>query len=180
MGSRFVVLSGCSGGGKSSLLQELSQRGYHIVEEPGRRIVHAEIAAGGSALPWIDLAAFARKAIELATNDLVVAERFPGWVFFDRGIVDATVALQHATTEAVFPVPRDRYHHKVFLVPPWQEIYVMDAERRHGFQEAEMEFKRLLVAYQDLGYEVQILPKESVQRRADLVLSLLSLEADHF
>ena len=37
--SRHVVLSGCSGGGKSALLAELSSRGFETVEEPGRRIV---------------------------------------------------------------------------------------------------------------------------------------------
>jgi predicted ATPase len=36
---RFVVISGCSGGGKSTLLAELARRGYRTVEEPGRRIV---------------------------------------------------------------------------------------------------------------------------------------------
>ena len=36
---RFVVISGCSGGGKSTLLAESGRRGYAVVEEPGRRIV---------------------------------------------------------------------------------------------------------------------------------------------
>jgi predicted ATPase len=32
----FVVISGCSGGDKSTLLIELGRRGYATVEEPGR------------------------------------------------------------------------------------------------------------------------------------------------
>ena len=36
---RFIILSGCSGGGKSTLLAELARRGFATVEEPGRRIV---------------------------------------------------------------------------------------------------------------------------------------------
>ncbi|MPT22826.1 MAG: ATPase, partial [Starkeya sp.] len=39
---RFVVISGCSGGGKSTLLTELARRGFAVVEEPGRRIVAEE------------------------------------------------------------------------------------------------------------------------------------------
>jgi predicted ATPase len=35
VGERFVVISGCSGGGKSALLSELSERGHAVVEEPG-------------------------------------------------------------------------------------------------------------------------------------------------
>src|SRR6187397_531426 len=81
---RFVVLSGCSGGGKSTLLAELRRRGHATVDEPGRRIVKEESADGGTALPWIDLAAFARRAIEVALADREEARDRPGWVFFDR------------------------------------------------------------------------------------------------
>ncbi|WP_435301129.1 hypothetical protein [Aureimonas altamirensis] len=43
------------------------------------------------------LAAFARRAIDFAAEDRKRVEDQPGWVFFDRGLVDAAVALQHAT-----------------------------------------------------------------------------------
>ena len=56
---RFVVISGCSSGGKSTLIAELGKRGHAAVEEPGRRIVKEELASGGSALPWVDRIAFA-------------------------------------------------------------------------------------------------------------------------
>ena len=46
----FVVISGCSGGGKSTLLTELGRRGYMTVEEPGRRIVKEELLGNGLAL----------------------------------------------------------------------------------------------------------------------------------
>ena len=46
---RFVVISGCSGGGKSTLLAELGRRGHAFVEEPGRRIVKEELKGAGSA-----------------------------------------------------------------------------------------------------------------------------------
>ena len=49
---RFVVISGCSGGGKSALLEELRRQGYPTVEEPGRRIVKEQLLSGGTALPW--------------------------------------------------------------------------------------------------------------------------------
>ncbi|WP_207234152.1 AAA family ATPase [Pseudomonas aeruginosa] len=38
----FVAISGCSGGGKSTLLAELKLRGHAVVEEPGRRIIQEE------------------------------------------------------------------------------------------------------------------------------------------
>jgi hypothetical protein len=101
MSDRFVVLSGCSGGGKSTLLAELRSRGHATVDEPGRRIVKAESADGGTALPWIDPAAFARRAIEVALADREEARDRPGWVLFDRSLVDAASALEHVAAEPV-------------------------------------------------------------------------------
>ena len=66
MSDRYVILSGCSGGGKSTLLEELGARGHAIVPEPGRRIVRDEMASSGNALPWIDPEAFARRAIAIS------------------------------------------------------------------------------------------------------------------
>jgi predicted ATPase len=65
-GDRFVVISGCSGGGKSTLLAELSRRGHAIVEEPGRQIIKEELKGKGLALPWVDETAFARRALAMA------------------------------------------------------------------------------------------------------------------
>ena|SRR6516164_4302526 len=47
---RFVVVSGCSSSGKSTLIGELGNRGYGVVDEPGRRIVKEELPSGGSGL----------------------------------------------------------------------------------------------------------------------------------
>lgn len=69
MDENFVLISGCSGGGKSTLLNELRVRGHHVVEEPGRRIVREELAGDHRALPWVDPAAFARRAIEVTLAD---------------------------------------------------------------------------------------------------------------
>jgi predicted ATPase len=173
---RFVVISGCSGGGKSTLLRELAQRGHAVVEEPGRRIVRDELERGGTALPWVDGVAFARRAIELALANRADAHRHAGWVFFDRGLVDAAVALQHLTGEPVLTElgQRHRYHRRVFLAPPWREIYATDPERRHGFDDAIAEYGRLSEAYGSLGYEVMTLPKLDVALRADFVIGALS------
>jgi predicted ATPase len=172
---RFVVISGCSGGGKSTLLEEFARRGHALVEEPGRRIVREESARGGTALPWLDAAAFARRAIELALADRAAARRHGGWVFFDRGLVDAAAALEFATGAPSLEAygRAHRYHARVFLTPPWPEIYAADAERRHDLAAATAEYERLLEAYSRLGYEIVVLPKVSVAERADLILGSL-------
>ena len=172
----FVVISGCSSGGKSTLLAELGRRGHAVVEEPGRRIVREELESGGSALPWVDAEAFIRRAMAMAFADRAAAALHAGWVFFDRGLIDAAAGVEGLTGEpALAPLLQaHRYHNRVFLAPPWPEIYVTDAERRHGLAEAEAEYERLLQVYPALGYELVILPKVSVSERADFVERVLA------
>lgn len=171
-GSRSVVLSGCSGGGKSTLLAELARRGFPTVSEPGRRIVAEELRGEGKALPWVSLTAFARRAIDMALEDRQQTAAEAGWVFFDRGLIDAAVALQHATGQpaSVILSQHERYHCQVFLAPPWPEIYRSDSERQHGLEDAISEYDRLLTTYSELGYQTIILPKIGVSERADFVL----------
>lgn len=174
---RFVAISGCSGGGKSTLLGELARRGHSTVEEPGRRIVAEERAKGGQALPWVDMAAFARRAMDLALADRRDAEQKPGVVFFDRGLVDAAVALVHAGggLEGRDLVEGHRYNRTVFLTPPWPAIYRQDDARRHDLGAAVAEYDRLRLAYAALGYSCVILPHAGVAARADLVCATLGL-----
>ena len=169
------MISGCSGGGKSTLLAELAARGYAVVDEPGRRIVQQELAANGVALPWVDGTAFARRAITVALADRVQARRLSGWVFFDRGLVDAAAALQYLTCEPALERigSLHRYHRRVFFTPPWPEIYATDAERRHDLDAAIAEYDRLLRAYPSLGYQVVTLPKVSVLERVGFILHTL-------
>jgi predicted ATPase len=170
-----VILSGCSGGGKSTLLAVLARRGFETVEEPGRRIVAEEMRGDGSALPWVNLEAFARRAIDVATRDRARLNHAKGWVFFDRGLVDAAVALEHATGIAASDTlsGRDRFYRKVFLTPPWPEIYLNDGARKHTIEDGIEEYHRLLGVFEQLGYETIILPKVDVETRADFILDRL-------
>ena len=169
---RFIILSGCSGGGKSTLLAELARRGFATVEEPGRRIVIEETRNNGTALPWIDMEAFARRAIVMALEDRQKAPP-EGPIFFDRGLIDAASALRHINGDAFIETLRDahRYNRLVFLTPPWPEIYRGDSERKHDFDAAVEEYERLLRDYDALGYDTVVLPKSGIEERADFILT---------
>lgn len=91
---QLVVISGCSGGGKSALLEELRRRGHASVDEPGRRIITEQMRQGGDVLPWADMAAFLHEALQVARLDIERVALATGPVFFDRGLVDAAAALQ--------------------------------------------------------------------------------------
>ncbi len=145
------------------------------MEEPGRRIVHQELASDGAALPWVNMAAFARRAIAMSLQDLSEIDAKIERVFFDRGLIDALVALESATGQQadIGTVEAQTFYRTVFMAPPWPEIYESDDKRQHRFSEAVDEYERLKAAYSRLGYEVTILPKVSLDDRADFVLSLV-------
>jgi predicted ATPase len=68
---------------------------------------------------------------------------------------------------------KHRYHSKVFVTPPWPEIYETDAERKHGLAQAEAEYVRLVRDYHLLDYTVLEVPKLPVVERADWMLAQL-------
>ncbi|MFN3208556.1 MAG: AAA family ATPase [Roseovarius sp.] len=173
--STHVILSGCSGGGKSTLLAALRRAGFHTVSEPGRRIVEEERQGSGAALPWVDLEAFARRAVQMATRDRAGVEGCNSWVFFDRGLIDAAVALEHAAGIPLADTLAQTapFHRVVFMTPPWPELYRTDTDRQHGFDAAVEEYHRLCAAYDRLGYRLVHLPKTGVAERATFVLDRL-------
>ncbi|MDG3042277.1 AAA family ATPase [Roseicyclus marinus] len=155
---RFFVLSGCSGGGKSTLIAALAERGYATVAEPGRRVLR-----GGGPKPWEDLAGFLRACLDLAIEDHARACGMAGPVIFDRCAIDAMSGL--AALGEVVRDPGLRYASPVFLAPPWPELFASEPERRHGFAAAVAEYERLSQAFPAAGYAVEIMPKASVAER---------------
>lgn len=84
-----------------------------VIEEPGRRIVQEQTRTGGQALPWLDMTAFLRGAIDLALDNHANAPRSnTQWVFFDRGLIDAAAAPQalDGTTILDTIAQSHRYH----------------------------------------------------------------------
>ncbi len=173
MTESFILLTGCSGGGKSTLLSSLAAQGFSTVPEPGRRIIVEEEARGGWALPWVDMEAFARRAIDVAMADLETAQQLSGVVFFDRGLIDAAVALEHCGGARIEDTVGEMlpYARRVFVVPPWRELFVNDSQRQHSFEAAVQEHHRLEQSLEKLGFVQYELPKVSVKERTNIILS---------
>ncbi len=175
----FVIISGCSGGGKSSILTELESRGYSIVLEPGRQIVKEQHAIDGDALPWTDLQKFLDLALSrylLQYNSQQEKEQF---VFFDRGIIDALQLNQPQATYFENAAKNFRYNQLVFLTPPWKEIFASDPERKHSFESAKQEFEELHIKYKNFGYEVVLIPQLPIKERVDFIMNKLDPKKDN-
>ena len=173
--NNFVVISGASGGGKSTLISELVKRGYSVVPEPGRQIVKEQTAINGDALPWINLNKFLELALSRYLFQFNSQNESQKIIFFDRGIIDAILLDQPQPEYFQQAANKFKYNRLVFLVPPWEEIFANDAERKHDFESAKKEFNELLIKYKKFGYETVLIPKAPVQERVDFILNKLEV-----
>ncbi|MEM9975619.1 MAG: AAA family ATPase [Pseudomonadota bacterium] len=176
--ARRIALSGCSGGGKSTLLAELARRGWATVAEPGRRVVRAALADGQGATPWGDMPGFIARVLDLARADY--EEAVAGPVVFDRSILDALV-WHHRTRTPLAPAhaglaETHRYAAMVWLTPPWRALFSQDAERRHGWAEAVAEFEALQHYLPQMGYAARPIPQLPLKDRADWFETALAEE----
>jgi predicted ATPase len=62
-----------------------------------------------------------------------------------------------------------RYHRRIFVAPPWKEIFTQDQERKQTFAEAQATCAAVCEVYEALGYQLIQLPRTSVAERADFV-----------
>lgn len=176
---RFFIITGGPGAGKTTLLDALAVRGYHRTVEAGRAIIQDQTAIDGPALPWRDPACFAEAMLVWDMRSYRMAEAQPGPVFFDRGVPDLIGYLRLMG----LPVPAHmmraaaqfRYNRLVFVAPFWPEIFATDHERKQSPEEARRTCQTLMDTYQELGFELAMLPQASVEERVRFVLARAGL-----
>lgn len=168
----FFLFTGGPGVGKTTLIRYLEALGERVVEETARAVIREQVEAGGAGVPWIDAKLFGdlTTARDTAIFDAMSDEA--ARVFFDRGLPDSLGANGVPPSAAIIEAVRTRrYNRKVFVFPPWPEIYETDAERRQDWAEAERTFDRIVETLPKLGYDPIIVPKADVSTRAAFVLA---------
>lgn len=74
------------------------------------------------------------------------------------------------TPDITVAVKRFRYNTKVFILPPWQDIYGTDAERKQSFPVAEATYRAMAAAYTLCGYNLVTVPTGKVTERTVFIL----------
>ncbi|KVN98591.1 ATPase [Burkholderia ubonensis] len=174
---RFFVVTGGPGSGKSTLIDALERAGFARSQEAGRGVIQDQVAVDGPALPWRDRSAFAELMLGWEMRSHHLARQARGPVFFDRGVPDVIGYLRLSglavPAHAEAAARRFRYHRRVFIAPPWPDIYTQDAERRQDFGEAVRTYDAMVECYASYGYRLIELPRASVKARVRFVLDAL-------
>lgn len=177
MKCKLFVITGGPGAGKTTLLNALSANGYKTIQEAARAIIRKETQTNGDALPWKNKQFYADKMIAASILDYnrATASQPNESCFFDRGILDAVCyadMIGYAlSTETMKKVLKCSYNPKVFILPPWKEIYQTDNDRKQDWQEAEYTYFQIKSVYERFGYEVINVPIGNIDERKDFVLT---------
>jgi len=170
--NNFFIITGGPGGGKTSLLDSLAGKGFVIVPETARQIIRERLRNGLTPRP--DPHEFARQIFE---TDLVNYTSHMNEMqirFFDRSFLDSALMLfqddRNYFESIVDHLITRRYNRKVFIAPPWKEIYRNDSERDQTFEEAVCIYEKLYPWYENNGYQLIVLPNESLETRMKFVL----------
>ncbi|ADQ16795.1 P-loop containing nucleoside triphosphate hydrolase [Leadbetterella byssophila DSM 17132] len=173
----LFVITGGPGAGKTTLLNALSANGYKTIPEAARTIIREETALNGDALPWKNKQLYTDKMIAASLLDYNRAKASQSYevCFFDRGILAAVCYADMIgyvlSTETIEKVLNCSYYPKVFILPPWKEIYQTDNERKQDWQEAVHTYFQMKSTYEKHGYEVINVPIGNINERKEFVLT---------
>ncbi|MGN9889828.1 AAA family ATPase [Micromonospora sp. L31] len=173
MSSHYIVITGGPGAGKTTLIDSLRRAGYACVDEAGRQIIQDQMSIGGQALHNGDSRLFAEIMLSWEIRSYRQASQHAGPVFFDRGIPDLVgyylLLGQPVPAHVTAAAQLFRYHQRVFIAPPWPQIYTTDSERHQDFAEAIRTHDAMVAAYTQHGYELSTLPRSDVASRVEFV-----------
>lgn len=166
------IISGGPGAGKTTLINGLRDQGYSCSAEVSRRLIIEEVNSGSDCLPWLDINCFAAKVLQemiIDWNSVPVDQL----TFFDRGIPDIIAYLKFAqkVVPDVFYLNLDRYnyHQMVFMLPPWEDIYVNDEERWQTFEQSETIYCILKNTYIQAGFDLIEVPRTNLADRISFI-----------
>lgn len=180
--ANFIVLTGGPGVGKTTLLTALQRQGFSTVPEDARQIIKEQLETAGDGLPWKNKLHYAELMLTASciSYERQLSKNVDQYVFFDRGIPDtlAYIDMENLVIERQLlrEAKKRRYYKKVFILPPWADIYENDNERKQTWQEAEDTFKVMKDTYEKLGYETIEVPKITVAERVLFILKTLEMK----
>ncbi len=178
MQKEIIVIIGGPGTGKTTLIDGLVQKGFCCYPEISRQVTAQAQQQGIEQLFLENPLLFSELLLEGRKKQFHDAHQEPhNIVFLDRGIPDV-LAYMHYIGDSYPPffdaVCKEHIYTKIFILPPWEDIYVSDQERYENFEQAQLIHDHLVETYQNYGYKLIEVPKDTVDKRILFILDQIS------
>jgi len=171
-----IVITGGPGTGKTAIINKLKSKGYTCFDEYSRILIRWGYENGIKKIFLEKPNLFTSKIIDgrkKQYNDSKKIEKSKGnLIFFDRGIHDGFAYQNFIDKSFIFPREFSKYHYqKIFILPPWSQIFSNDNERLESFETSKMIDKSINFTYNYYGYKLHSVPKISDQKRMEYILN---------
>ena len=174
MQKEIIVIIGGPGTGKSSIINGLVTKGYCCYPEISREVTLEAQKRGIEQLFLEDPLLFSQMLLDGRIKQFNNAQKEAHqWVFIDRGIQDVVAYLDYIGDD--YPnhftdACKENVYTKIFILPPWEEIYESDSERYENFEQAKEIQEHLKQTYVNYGYDLIEVPKDSIDNRILFIL----------
>lgn len=173
----IVVIIGGPGTGKTTIIEGLTAQGYCCYPEISREVTMEAKKQGIEQLFLEKPLLFSELLLEGRKKQYHSAKAEPhNIVFLDRGIPDVLAYMHYIgdSYPAFFDQAcREHLYTKIFILPPWEEIYVSDDERYENYEQAKLIYGHLKETYEKYGYHLIEVPKGTVEERILFILNQL-------
>jgi predicted ATPase len=177
--SKKIVITGGPGTGKSSIINALKQAGFTCFDEISRDITLQARKEGIEQLFLEDSLLFSEKLLEGRQQQYIDAHNHEDHVvFLDRGIPDILAYMDYIgdTYPKLYEEAcRSHTYDQVFILAPWQDIFVSDSERYETYEQATVIHDKLVDTYLRFNYDLIDVPFDSITKRTEFVLNTLNL-----
>lgn len=179
MKTKKIVITGGPGTGKSTLINELKKRGYTCLEEISRQVTLNAKKDGIDQLFLTNPLLFSELLLKGRHQQYQEADKLNADItFFDRGVPDVLAYMDFigdTYPPSFINACENAVYDTVFILKPWEDIYISDNERYENFEQALEIHDCLLNTYQKYDYNLIDVPFGSIKNRTDFILKALKL-----
>ena len=178
MQKEIVVIIGGPGTGKTTIIDGLKAKGFCCYPEISRELTLEAKKQGIDQLFLENPLLFSELLLEGRKKQFQSAQKEPHEiVFLDRGIPDILAYLNYIgeSYPSFFDEAcKEHKYSKIFVLPPWEEIYVSDDARYENYEQAKLIYNHLSETYVNYGYNLIEVPKDTLDNRILFILDKIS------